>query len=128
MDNLDGDVETYGSYISGRLVNTAGCGRDAQTKAIVLGIKHRAGNMVAIVIPELKSATIQPKIEHYVAHDTIVHTNEWLAYRLLRQGGFAHRTVHSGAGQWEHEATYTYAIEHLWPRLKPSIRGTPIHV
>ena len=128
IEKLVGEVEIDESYIGGRRPNTGGRGRGAQNKTIVLGMKERGGNMVAMVIPDVKSATIQPLIEQYVSQDAIVHTDEWWGYRLLRQAGFDHRTVRHGAGQWENEGSHTNAIENFWARLKLSIRGTHIHV
>ncbi len=91
-------------------------------------MKQRGGNIVAMVIPDVKSATIQPLIEQYVARGTIVHTVEWWCYRLLRLAALDHRTVRHGSGQWEHEGSHTNAIENFWACLKLGIRGTHIHV
>ena len=84
IEKLVGEVEIDESYIGGWRPMAGGGGRVVQNKTIVLGMKERGGNMVAMVIPDVKSATIQPLIEQYVSRDAIVHTDEWSGYRLLR--------------------------------------------
>ena len=126
MEKLVGEVEIDESYIGGYRPGTTG--RGAANKTIVLGMKQRGGNMVAMVILDVKSATIQPLIEQYVSRDAIVHTDEWWGYRLLRDAGFDHRTVRHGAGEYARDGVHANSIENFWSRLKLSIRGTHIHV
>lgn len=128
IEKLIGEVEIDESYVGGRRPIHSGRGRGAQNKTIVLGMKQRGGNMIAMVIPDVKRATIQPLIEQYVRRGAIVHTDEWWAYHKLRQAGFDHRTVRHGAGEYDRDGSNTNAIENFWARLKLSIRGTHIHV
>ncbi len=131
MSNIDigmlvGEVEVDESYVGGHRPGTTG--RGAQGKTIVLGMKQRGGNMRAMVIPDVKGATIEPLIQQHVARGTTVHTDEWWAYRYLHWLGYDHRTVRHGRGQYVKDGSHTNSIENFWARLKLSIRGTHIHV
>ena len=126
IEKLVGEVEADESYIGGYRPGVTG--RGAKNKTIVLAMKERGGNMVAMVIPDVSSATIQPLIKQYVRRGTTVYTDQWWGYQYLRDAGFDHRTVRHGAGQYASEGAHTNAIENFWARLKLSIRGTHIHV
>ena len=123
---LIGEVEVDESYVGGRHPGTTG--RGAKGKTIVLGMKSRGGNMVAMVIPDVKGATIEPLIQEHVAKGTPVHTDEWWAYRHLNWLGFDHHTVAHGKGEYARDGVHTNSIETFWARLTLSIRGTHIHV
>ena len=126
IEKLIGEVEIDESYVGG--YRPGAYGRSTKNKTIVLGMKQRGGDMVAMVIPDVKASTIQPLVKQYVARGTTVHTDEWWGYRYLRYAGFDHRTVRHGAGEYDRDGSNTNAIENFWARLKLSIRGTHIHV
>ncbi len=126
VGQLVGEVEVDESYVGGH--RPKAFGRSNAHKTIVLGLKQRGGNMHAMVIPDAKTATIEPLIQKHVKAGSTVHTDEWWAYRHLRWLGYDHHAVAHGKGQYVRGRSHTNSIENFWARLKLSIRGTHIHV
>ncbi len=64
-------------------------------------------------------ATLWPLIERHVAPGTMIHTDQWAAYRGLDQLGFLHQSVNHE----EHfvdpvTGAHTQTIEAVWSRLR----------
>lgn len=51
------------------------------------------GNVRSEIIPNRKASTLKDVIVRNVERDSIVHTDEWSAYRRLPAYGYRHRTV-----------------------------------
>lgn len=123
---LFGEVEADETYIGGKRPGKRG--RGAAGKSVVVGLKQRQGPVKSKVVPDAKRRTIEPEIVKNVRQGSIVHTDEWFAYRGLNLRGYAHRTVHHGAQEWARGGSHTNSIEGYWSQLKRSIRGTHVHV
>ncbi len=123
---LFGEVEADETYIGGK--RTGKRGRGASGKTIVVGIKQRQGPVKSQVVKNAKRTTIEPVVTKNVRQGSVVHTDEWWAYRKLFLRGFRHYQVHHGSGQWVKGHSHTNSIEGYWSQLKRSIRGTHIHV
>ncbi len=135
MANVDGDppltdhVEIDETYIGGRKPKIKGfTGRGAKGKTVVMGILERDGEVFTKVVPSASRKSLIPPIIERLRPGTRISTDEWGAYRILRQLGYDHETVNHSADEWVRGATHVNSIEGFWSQLKRSIRGTHVHV
>lgn len=97
-------------------------GRSVKSKAPVLGMRERNGNVIAHVVADTKSATILPIIENTIPDRTVVFTDEWHAYNKLHLR-FDHSRVNHGAKQYVNFMAHTNGIENFWSHMKRGIDG-----
>lgn len=95
---LVGDVEVDETYLGGKRPGKPGRGADG--KAIVLGMKERGGDVRTRVVDDAKRKTIEPIVRENVREGSVVHTDEWWAYRNLGRRGFEHESVRHSEKQW----------------------------
>ena len=124
---LFGEVKVDETYIGGKR-SGGKRGRGAPGKTVVVGLKQRQGPVKTQVADDVKRRTLEPVIRTYVRQGSVVHTDEWFAYRRLGRHGFKHESVNHGAQEWVKGRSHTNSIEGYWAQLKRSIRGTHIHV
>ncbi len=135
MAEVDGDppltdhVEIDETYIGGRKPKIKGfTGRGAKGKTVVMGILERGGEVFTKVVPTAGRKSLIPPIIERLRPGTRISTDEWGAYRILKQLGYDHETVNHSADEWVRGATHVNSIEGFWSQLKRSIRGTHVHV
>ena len=135
MASVDGDppltdhVEIDETYIGGRKPKIKGfTGRGAKGKTVVMGILERDGEVFTKVVPTAGRKSLIPPIIERLMAGTRISTDEWGAYRILKQLGYDHETVNHSADEWVRGATHVNSIEGFWSQLKRSIRGTHVHV
>ena len=126
---LTGHVEIDETYIGGRKPKIKGfTGRGAKGKTVVMGILERDGEVFTKVVPTAGRKSLIPPIIERLMAGTRISTDEWGAYRILKQLGYDHETVNHSADEWVRGATHVNSIEGFWSQLKRSIRGTHVHV
>ena len=126
---LTGHVEIDETYIGGRKPKIKGfTGRGAKGKTIVMGILERDGEVFTKVVPTAGRKSLIPPIIERLMAGTRISTDEWVAYRILKQLGYDHETVNHSADEWVRGTTHVNSIEGFWSQLKRSIRGTHVHV
>ena len=135
MAQVDGDppltdhVEIDETYIGGRKPKIKGfTGRGAKGKTVVMGILERGGEVFTKVVPTAGRKSLIPPIIERLRGGTRISTDEWGAYRILKQLGYDHETVNHSADEWVRGATHVNSLEGFWSQLKRSIRGTHVHV
>lgn len=132
FDMLQGHVEMDEAYVGGRRPGTRG--RGAAGKTIVMGMKERGGDMRAVVIPNVKKATLRGVVLENVKPGSAVSTDELMSYGLLTDDGYRHGTVTHSEKDWSHydwntrETHSTNHVESFWKLFKASVRSTHIHV
>ena len=136
MGQVDGDaliggpgkqVEVDETYIGG--VRPGKRGRGAAGKTVVLGMLERDGDVITLVVPNVRRATLQPHIVANVTTGGELHTDELASYSGLHTKGYRHMTVNHGAGEYVGFAGATVnALEGFWAQLKRGINGTHIPV
>lgn len=133
MGNVDGDAEIGGAGVFVEIDETVVGGiqsneeraAEGTNKTIVMGMMERGGELITVVVPNQKRATLMPHIEKHVDVDSIVHTDENPAYNLLREKGYAHYSVVHRTGEYVGPNGETVnSIESFWRHLKKSIEGT----
>ena len=126
---LTGHVEIDETYIGGRKPKIKGfTGRGAKGKTVVMGILERDGEVFTKVVPTASRKSLIPPIIGRLKPGTRISTDEWGAYRILKQLGYDHETVNHSADEWVRGSTHVNSIEGFWSQLKRSIRGTHVHV
>lgn len=88
----------------------------------VLGMKERNGNIAAIVVPNRNKETILPLIRNVVEQDSVVMTDEYTAYKDLKND-YSHFTVNHSAKEYVNYMAHTNGIENFWSHLKRGIDG-----
>ena len=124
---LSGHVEIDETMIGGKR-SGGKRGRGAPGKTVVMGMLERDGDVMAMVVPNVRGKTLHPIIEANVEKGATVHTDELASYRGLSGKGYDHQTVNHSLGEYVDGETHVNSIEGYWSRLKNSIRGTHVHV
>jgi len=129
---MKGHVEIDETYVGGKRKGKRG--RGAAGKTIVLGLKERGGRMAAEVIPDATLNTLKEATERHVERGSIVTTDEFGSYALLRSAGYRHGSVKHSDKEWSYyDRSFkvhrnTNSVESFWKIFKTSIRSTHIHV
>jgi transposase len=133
FEMLKGHVEIDETLVGG-MGTGKGRARKMENKTIVMGLKERGGQMIAMPIPAASTAVLREVIENTVEKGSAVSTDEYSAYKLLKGAGYDHRAVNHKAKKWtkynyrRDETHHTNHVESFWKLFKYSIRSTHIHV
>jgi transposase len=120
---LSGTVEADETYVGGKRHGKRGRGADGKT-AVVGMVEREKGRIVAQVVGDVKSSTIQPLIRANVRLGSTLMTDEFKSYRGITKPGYKHSTVNHGVKEYVRGNSHTNTIEGFWSQLKRSIHGT----
>jgi transposase-like protein len=76
-----------------RLKGERGRGTAEKDKPPVLGMIERGGQVFLKMMNKVQQKTIQPVIEHFIAKNTLIYTDEYNIYDRLTTWGYDHKTV-----------------------------------
>ncbi len=131
IDPLENVVEIDETYHGAKEINKhkdkrikGSQGRSSKSKAPVIGAVERKGNIIAKVVTDTTSATIEPFVKEYVNPKAQVKTDEYKSYNQLRRLGYKHDIVCHSAKEYVRGNTHTNNLENFWSQLKRSINGT----
>lgn len=97
-------------------------------KTIVMGMLDRNMRQVrAMVIPDVKRATLQEKILNHVEGGSHVITDDFTSYKYALAENFAHDVIDHVKGYVDGQV-HTNGIENFWSLLKRGLRGTYVAV
>lgn len=136
--SLSGEVEIDETFVGGKNKNRHADkkvknsqGRSFKDKVPVFGMLQRNGNMVAKVVDNTKSLTLEPYIKNYVKEESVIYTDGW-DYGGLNES-YIQRSVDHGShfygttfvsSDGELIKVSTNKIENAWSHLKRTIFGT----
>lgn len=137
MGQLDGNdpiggagevVEIDEAMIGGK-AKSGKQGPNRANKTTVLGMLDRDGDVVTVVVPDNKRATLIPHITANVQPGSEIHTDYLHSYKVLGQMGYTHKRVNHSKGEYVGPGgVTTNTLEGFWGNLQRAIYGTHIHV
>ena len=72
----------------------------AKEKPPVFGMIERGGQVVIHLLAHVKQKTIEPFIKDPMESGTLVYTDEYSIYARLERGGYGHKSVNHGRGEY----------------------------
>ncbi len=116
-------VEVDETYVGARpRYGKTQTGRGAANKTIIAGAVEREGSVKAQIVPNAKAASLVPFVKETVEPFSLVHTDEWPAYRQI-EDLYYHETSNHGRKLWVVGDSHTNSIEGFWSLLKGGLRG-----
>lgn len=98
-------------------------GRGTVHKTPVMGMLSRSsGRVVAMVVGDISTRTLQGAIFRFVAAGTSIFTDGHSGYRQLPRLLYRHKTVDHHRGQYVDGRAHTNSIESFWNLLKRTLR------
>lgn len=94
-----------------------------EAKTTVLGMVERGGRVRARVVPSRRGEAFSRELRQHINPDSILYTDDWVAYKPLRRQGWDHRTINHSAGSYVEGDRYTNTIEGFFGNLKTGMRG-----
>lgn len=119
-NELSGNVEIDETYIGGRRK----LAHKFENKSAVFGMVERNGFVSAKHVKSTGARVLLPEIEKTIKIGSIIHSDEWQAYKTLNRRGYTHTTVNHSNLEYVRGSAYTNTIEGFWSQLKRSLDGT----
>ncbi len=97
--------------------------RFRERKATVLGMVERGGRVRARVVPSRRGGGFSREVRANINPDSILYTDDWVAYKPLSREFADHRVINHSAGSYVEGSIYTNTIEGFFGNMKTGMRG-----
>lgn len=97
-------------------------GRSSKGKTTVFGARSLSGKIKTQVIPNVDAETIVPIVEKWVKKGSIMVSDDWRAYRALRENYF-HVVINHTDGEYARGGFSSNGVENFWSLFKRGIIG-----
>jgi transposase-like protein len=97
--------------------------RFCEAKPTVLGMVERGGRVRARVVPKRRGEGFSAELRQHINPDSILYTEDWVAYKPLAREGYNHRVINHSAGSYVEGDIYTNTIEGFFGNMKTGMRG-----
>jgi transposase-like protein len=125
---LNGDVEIDETSWGGRPRRKLRTRKEQaawrEAKTTVLGMVERGGRIKLRVIKSRRGEPLSGAVRANVNPDSIIFTDDWMAYKPLSREYAGHRVINHSAGSYVEGDIYTNTIEGFFGNLKTGMRGT----
>jgi transposase-like protein len=102
-------------------------GRSTKTKAPIIGIAQRGGEVRVATSDSVKMRTVEKMIIEHVAMGSKLNTDEFCSYSNIGKL-FPHSVVNHGAGEYSRDGVHTNTIESFWALFKRCYHGIYHHM
>ena len=116
---FSGEIEVDESYFGGKRKGKKG--RGAAGKIPVFGILKRGGKVYTQMIPDASSQSLLPIIKRKVIPDSVVYSDNWVAYNALDVSGFKHYRINH-CETFAEKQNHINGIENFWSQAKRHLR------
>jgi len=127
-DPLKGNVEidetAWGGKPRKKLKTWKEVARFRENKTTVLGMVERGGKVRLRVIKSRRGEPLSGAVRANVNPESIIFTDDWMAYKPLSREYAGHRVINHSAGSYVEGNIYTNTIEGFFGNLKTGMRGT----
>lgn len=106
---LDGIADADETYIGGKQRGRGNGYKGNET--ILFGMAGRGGDVMTMVVPNVKRKTLQPIIEQNVTIGSAVHTGELPSYSRPEAAGYLHDSANHSAREYVGGNCYVNSIE-----------------
>jgi transposase len=124
---LSGEVEADETSWGGRPRNRHATRSEAmhfrEAKPTVLGMVERGGRVRARVVGSRRGEGFSRELRQHINPDSILYTDDWVAYKPLSREGYDHRVINHSAGSYVDGDRYTNTIEGFFGNMKTGMRG-----
>jgi hypothetical protein len=130
-DQLSGDVEVDETSWGGKArhrMSPSEAARFRENKTTVLGMVEREGRVRLRVIPSRRGPALSREVRSHVNPSAFLITDDWQAYKPLRDEFLDHRVINHSAGSYVVGDIHTNTIEGFFGNLKTGMRGAYKHV
>ena len=95
-----------------------------EAKTTVLGMVERGGRIKLRVIKSRRGEPLSGAVRANVNPDSIIFTDDWMAYKPLSREYAGHSVINHSAGSYVVGNIHTNTIEGFFGNLKTGMRGT----
>ena len=121
---LAGSVEADETYVGGvRRHRTGRPGPGDETKTPVFAMVEREGQVVALVVEDVKRSTLLPHMVKRIMPNSIVYTDEMRSYDGLLPSRYLHRRINHSSRVYVIGDIHTNTIEGFFSLVKRGIGG-----
>jgi len=125
---LSGDVEvdetSWGGRPRRKLKTRKEIAQFREAKTTVLGMVERGGKVRLRVIKARRGEPLSGAVRANVNPESIIFTDDWMAYKPLSREYAGHRVINHSAGSYVEGDIYTNTIEGFFGNLKTGMRGS----